>query len=155
MHYSMFFFVYFCLISSTLATRHCEGDGKYEDETEKLLLADGWQEHCNGLPHNLTMGDDEDIPDSACKRRFCPACVIKFQEYCARENQLVPCSLPCCELQEKFMFPGVYGDKLCKEMKVDCGGLCGQMQNNSRLALNLIENSRATPYKLCRAIEFC
>ncbi|KAI1698115.1 hypothetical protein DdX_18093 [Ditylenchus destructor] len=154
MYYSAFLFVFFTLVLNSMAIRHCEGDGKYEDETENNLLGN-WQDRCSGLPHNLTMGDDEDVPDSACKRRFCPACVIKFREYCAREDMLHPCSLPCCELESAFRFYSVYGDELCKEMKADCGGLCGQMQNNSQLALDLIVNSQATPYKLCRAIEFC
>ncbi|KAI1698114.1 hypothetical protein DdX_18092 [Ditylenchus destructor] len=154
MQYCIFFFVYFSLILNFVDTRHCEGDGNYVDKllSEPKLEDPKWEERCNGLPHNLTMGDDEDVPDSACKRRYCPACVIALREYCA--IKLTNCHKSCCRLYQQF----TYSDdtqELCEKMNADCGGLCGQMENKSHLAIDLIDEGRATPYKLCQVLELC
>ncbi|KAI1695497.1 hypothetical protein Ddc_21188 [Ditylenchus destructor] len=98
------------------------------------------------------MADDDDIPDSACKRRYCPACIITLREYCANKTDY--CDESCCELYHEFV---QYDppQKICEEMKADCGGLCGQVHKNVQAARDLISANRATPYKLCKVLELC
>lgn len=37
---------------------------------------------CNEIPQELDWKSKEDIPDSACEKKYCPACIINIRPYC-------------------------------------------------------------------------
>ncbi|KAI1695226.1 hypothetical protein Ddc_21407 [Ditylenchus destructor] len=151
-------------------SRECVGDGTYVDfPREEARKAESGGRHCSDIPHNLKMFEDEDTPDSACKHKYCPSCILVLREYCLPLDDKNFCQPLRAQLKHRVC-PGFESDenrpchqeelpdeteKVCKAIGAHCDGLCGDVIKQIGNATILIDERRATPYKICKAFNLC
>ncbi|KAI1695322.1 hypothetical protein Ddc_21313 [Ditylenchus destructor] len=149
-------------------SRDCVGDGIYVDfPREETRRAESDGRHCSDIPHNLKMFEDEDTPNSACKRKYCPSCILVLREYCLPLDAKNFCQPLRAQLKHEVCkivgmdhqctdvdFPDGT-EKVCKAIGAHCDGLCGDVMKRIGNATLLIDEHRATPYKICKAFNLC
>ncbi|KAI1699764.1 hypothetical protein Ddc_18418 [Ditylenchus destructor] len=117
---------------------------------------------CSDIPHNLTLFD-EDTPDSACKHKYCPSCILEMRKYCLPQDDEKYCEPLLAQVMHNVSRAGRYGnerfdegtEKVCKAIGAHCDGLCGDMIDQVLPVSGLIDKRQATPYKICKTFKLC
>ncbi|KAI1690790.1 hypothetical protein DdX_22299 [Ditylenchus destructor] len=148
MKYIQYLLLLFIIEIAKCKVRECHGDGHYVDYHRVVERANSAD--CGEIPHNLTMGEDEDTPDTACKHKYCPSCILVMRKHCGPHKNLPYCA----KLRDKVGSSDEMNN-LASSIGVHCDGLHGDMEKKRKLVLKLIDDKKATPYLLCKAFELC
>ncbi|KAI1690787.1 hypothetical protein DdX_22296 [Ditylenchus destructor] len=133
-----------------IEARKCKGTGHYIDFNNNRHVSERAHDRkltsCSRIPHNLSMDEDEDTPNNACQRKYCPSCILVLRKMCKPSTQFNRC-------HEFAVNP--FTRDLCNDTGAYCDGLCYLIDKNKGKANKIVDKNRATPYKICQVLQLC